>query len=159
MNSVRNHVSIAVSQPTALKPQFFLFTFMKEIPHKVADLIAQYVPPKEYIKLLLVCKEWSNAFAAVMYNSPPLNHPDAFEQLMSTFKGFHPYNKYIQRLNISGAAADNIYMGDLELCLKECTNLKAFKLERCYHISNMVIESIAKHCQNLEEVSHEILIL
>jgi hypothetical protein len=101
----------------------------------------------------LICKPWAEAFAAALFHSPPLTHPDAFEILLTVLNSSSfDYKSLIQRLELSGAAADNIYMGDLDLCLKQCTNLKSFKLERCFHISNLVIQSIAKHCQNLEEV-------
>jgi hypothetical protein len=130
-------------------------TTTPEIPHKIAELILQHVPKRDHFKLLLICKPWAQSFAAALFHSPPLTHPDAFEILLSILNSsYFDYKSLIQRLELSGAAADNIYMGDLDLCLKECTNLKSFKLERCFHISNLVIQSIAKHCQNLEEVSY-----
>jgi hypothetical protein len=55
----------------------------------------------------------------------------------------------IRELDISGIAADNLYMGDLDSALGMCPNLEVFRLENCYHISNILVQSIAHHCPNL----------
>jgi hypothetical protein len=84
-----------------------------------------------------------------------LDKMNSFELLMGVLNislPYHPYPFMIQKLDISGIAADNIYMGDLDFCLKSCSNLQIFRLERCYHISNILIQSIATHCTFLQTV-------
>ncbi|KAJ3109515.1 hypothetical protein HDU97_005172 [Phlyctochytrium planicorne] len=55
----------------------------------------------------------------------------------------------IRELDISGNAADNLYMGDLDAVLGMSPNLEVFRLENCFHISNILIQSLAHHCPNL----------
>ncbi|KAJ1558977.1 hypothetical protein HK405_012498, partial [Cladochytrium tenue] len=102
--------------------------------------------------MLVVCKGWSKAVAESMYRAPPLSTPDSFERLMgllNTPLPYHPYSAMIRELDITGMAADNLYMGDLDSALGMCPNLEVFRLENCFHISNILIQSIAHHCPNL----------
>lgn len=129
-----------------------------EIPHLVADRILRYIDDqKDRLKLLAVCKEWSRAFATAIYQTPCLDRMNSFESLLGLLNmpvPYHPYAFLIQKLDITGGAADNVYMGDLDSCLKHCSNLKILRLERCFHVSNILVESIANNCKNLEQVSN-----
>ncbi|KAJ3257692.1 hypothetical protein HK103_004319 [Boothiomyces macroporosus] len=107
------------------------------------------------MKLLLVSKEWSRAFATAIYQNPDLTPTDAFERLLgllNTPLPTHPYSFMIQKLDISGIAADNLYMGDLDACLKQCANIKILRLERCFHISNILLQSISNYCFKIEQL-------
>ncbi|KAJ3216248.1 hypothetical protein HDU67_009758 [Dinochytrium kinnereticum] len=69
--------------------------------------------------------------------------------LLNTPLPYVPYPVMIRELDISGNAADNLYMGDLDAVLGMVPNLEVFRLENCFHISNILIQSLAHHCPNL----------
>ncbi|KAJ3328040.1 hypothetical protein HDU76_010692 [Blyttiomyces sp. JEL0837] len=123
------------------------------LPGKViSHLVETLRDHPDHVSMLLVCKGWSKPVAEAMYRAPPLQSPDSFERLMgllNTPLPYHPYPAMIRELDISGMAADNLYMGDLDAALGMCPNLEVFRLENCYHISNILIQSIAHHCPNL----------
>ncbi|KAI8898834.1 hypothetical protein BC833DRAFT_619974 [Globomyces pollinis-pini] len=127
-----------------------------ELPPAVAAGIVRYIDVKsDTLKLLLVCKVWSKAFTTALYENPLLENGDSFEMLLgllNTPLPFYPYAYLIQKLDFVGSAADNIFMGDLDACLKQCVNIRTLRLERCFHISNILIQSISKNCPKLEQL-------
>ncbi|KAJ3109534.1 hypothetical protein HDU97_005191 [Phlyctochytrium planicorne] len=107
------------------------------------------------VSLMLVCKEWSAAVAEAFYLSPPLRHPDvfgAFTSLIVSPSTYHPYPSLVQRLEIVGAAADDIEIGDLETVLGSCQNITGFKLTSCMHVSSILLQSLADFCPRLESL-------
>ncbi|KAJ3037829.1 hypothetical protein HDV00_001330 [Rhizophlyctis rosea] len=58
----------------------------------------------------------------------------------------------IKELDIGAAAADNLYMGDLDATLAICTGLEVFRLENCFHISGILVRSLGMHCGMLKQV-------
>jgi hypothetical protein len=125
----------------------------QQFPPAIAKTILNFVPKQDHQKLLLICKDWSVSFCTALYTSPTFTHSDAFELFLGILNGntFHPYAFIVQILDLT-PIGDFIYMGDVDQCLQKCMNLKTFKLERCFHISNMLIQSIGKHCTFLEQV-------
>ncbi|KAI8849683.1 hypothetical protein BC829DRAFT_178339 [Chytridium lagenaria] len=126
---------------------------VSNLPLRVLANIVDYVTEHaDHVSLMLVCKGWSKTVAQAMYRAPPLQSPDSFERLMgllNTPLPAHPYPTMIRELDISGMAADNLYMGDLDAALGMCPNLEVFRLENCFHISNILLKSIAHHCPGL----------
>lgn len=127
-----------------------------EFPPAVAQNVLKYLEHKDIMNVLVANKDWHNVFAKGLYQSPPLNHLESFEKLM----GFltrpdlsQQYALLVNELSFTGMAADNVYMGDLDACLKLCKNVKILRLERCFHISSILVQSIAKNCPQLEQVS------
>jgi hypothetical protein len=128
-----------------------------QFPLELAFNLVPYIPASDRINLLLVNKEWSLFFAEVIYREPTLPRMDSFVKFMRPITSkstFHFYPEMVHKLDISGVVSDNVYMGDLVACLKRCLNLKSFKLERCFHISSQLLDCLATHCCNLEEVFH-----
>ncbi|KAJ3165006.1 hypothetical protein HK101_000324 [Irineochytrium annulatum] len=123
------------------------------IPSRViSNIVDNLKDHGDHVSLLLVCKGWCKTVAEAMYRAPPLFSPDSFERLMGllyTPLPALPYTVMIRELDISGTAADNLYMGDLDATLGMCPNLEVFRLENCFHISNILVQSLAHHCQNL----------
>ncbi|KAJ3249987.1 hypothetical protein HK104_007526, partial [Borealophlyctis nickersoniae] len=72
--------------------------------------------------------------------------------LLNTPLPFHPYPTLIKELDIGSVAADNLYMGDLDATLALCPNLEIFRLENCFHISNILVRSLSGHCPALKQV-------
>ncbi|KAJ1555311.1 SCF ubiquitin ligase complex subunit [Nowakowskiella sp. JEL0078] len=126
------------------------------LPERVLKEIAKQVSShNDLLSLMLLCKGWSKDITEQAYHAPELNGADSFERLMgllNTPLPAHPYPKIIRELDISGLAADNLYMGDLNAALSMCPNIEIFRLENCYHISNMLVRSIADYCQNIKQV-------
>ncbi|KAI8840900.1 hypothetical protein BC829DRAFT_446889 [Chytridium lagenaria] len=124
-----------------------------QLPSRVISSIVDNLRDhSDHVSLLRVCKGWCNTVAEAMYRAPPLESPDSFERLMgllTTPLPFVPYPVMIRELDISGNAADNLYMGDLDAVLGMVPNLEVFRLENCFHISNILIQSLAHHCPNL----------
>ena len=63
-----------------------------------------------------------------------------------------PYPEMIKELDIGAAAADNLYMGDLDATLAICTGLEVFRLENCFHISGILVRSLGMNCPMLKQV-------
>ncbi|KAJ3118168.1 hypothetical protein HDU96_003455 [Phlyctochytrium bullatum] len=126
---------------------------LSQLPSRVISSIVDNLKDhSDHVSLLLVCKGWCKTVAEAMYRAPPLSSPDSFERLMgllNTPLPFLPYPVMIRELDIAGNAADNLYMGDLDAVLGMCPNLEVFRLENCFHISNILIQSLAHHCPNL----------
>ncbi|KAJ3085196.1 SCF ubiquitin ligase complex subunit [Quaeritorhiza haematococci] len=119
------------------------------------NIVAHLAEHQDQCNLMLVCKKWSKSVAEAMYHAPPLQSSDSFERLMgllNTPLPFHPYPSMIRKLDISGIAADNLYMGDLDAALSMCPNIEVFRLENCYHISNILVQSLSHHCPKLKQV-------
>ncbi|KAI8813548.1 hypothetical protein BJ742DRAFT_767129 [Cladochytrium replicatum] len=129
---------------------------LADVPTGVLGRIVTNLPDhQDQLSLLLVCKGWSRSVAESMYRAPPLQSSDSFERLMgllNTPLPAHPYPTMIRELDISGLAADNLYVGDLDAALQMCPYLEIFRLENCFHISNVVVRSIADHCANIRQV-------
>jgi hypothetical protein len=110
--------------------------------------IIDYLDPPSQLALMLANKHILEAAAGAVLTAPRLDSSDSFERLMDLINVPLPYLNYaiyIRELSFtSPAAADNIYMGDLDYCLALCTKLELFKLENCYHISNILIQALAQ---------------
>jgi hypothetical protein len=133
---------------------------MNCLPEYVLQRIIQLLPKSERWKLLLLSKKLSPRIAIDMYTQPQLLEEDSFEQLSSLIAhpGLHEYEKFITILDIQSAAAANMllpvnnrYMGDLDVVLRKCINLKVFKLRNCLHASNILLQSLS-NCIELEEL-------
>ncbi|KAJ3163486.1 hypothetical protein HDU86_000065 [Geranomyces michiganensis] len=125
------------------------------LPASVLAGFVRYLNHADQAKLLVVCKAWSLPVASAMYRAPLLQSSDSFErliQLLNTPLPAHPYPELIRELDIGASAADNLYMGDLDNALAVCTGLEVFRLENCFHISNILVRSLAAHCTNLKQV-------
>ncbi|KAI9012923.1 hypothetical protein BC832DRAFT_613053 [Gaertneriomyces semiglobifer] len=124
-------------------------------PQSVLALLVHYLPKEDHISLLLLSKSWSKAVAAALYRAPPLQSSDSFERLMALLNTPLPYHDYpalIRELEISTMAADNMYIGDLDATLAACRQLEVFRLENCFHMSNILVRSLSTHCFNLKQV-------
>ncbi|KNC97997.1 uncharacterized protein SPPG_06415 [Spizellomyces punctatus DAOM BR117] len=125
------------------------------LPAPVISGIVTYLDHADQVSALLVCRGWSRPVAEAMYRAPPLQSSDSFERLMSLLNTplpAHPYPEMIRELDIGSSAADNLYMGDLDATLAVCTNLEVFRLENCFHISNILVRSLSTHCPSLKQV-------
>ncbi|KAJ1341556.1 hypothetical protein BSLG_003979 [Batrachochytrium salamandrivorans] len=127
------------------------------IPVAAMCLIMHYLPNHcDRLAVLSINRCWSAAAAAAIYTSPHLTTSMSFErllQLVTSDHPFHPYASLITTLNLcSPSAADNIFMGDLDLMLSHCSMLQVFRLEHCFHISNILVRSLSVNCQNLRQM-------
>ncbi|KAI8808442.1 hypothetical protein BJ742DRAFT_853521 [Cladochytrium replicatum] len=142
------------------------------VPPRVFRLIALYLPSnKDRVKLLLVCSDWSRSAAEAIYQSPPLNDSTAFERLTGVLirsgdansggatsswaadsSTYHPYHVLVRELYLSGPAADELTIGDLDRAMAMCVNLVSFHLERCLHVSNIFIQSLSRYCPLLQRL-------
>jgi hypothetical protein len=113
----------------------------------MARIIHSLDPPSQ-LSLMLTSKSFLDATVGQVYLAPRLDSADSFERLMDLINVPLPYLNYaiyIRELSFtSPAAADNIYMGDLDYCLALCNKLELFKLDNCYHISNILIQALAQ---------------
>ncbi|KAI8618536.1 hypothetical protein BC830DRAFT_1166125 [Chytriomyces sp. MP71] len=62
------------------------------------------------------------------------------------------YAHLVHELDLCGAAADNVYIGDLDGALALCANLRILRLGSVFHMSNMIVQSVATHCSNLVQL-------
>ncbi|KAI8816540.1 uncharacterized protein EV422DRAFT_288344 [Fimicolochytrium jonesii] len=127
----------------------------KQFPLVALPTLVAYLPHADRVSLLQCCKAWSRPVAEAMYGAPLLQSFDSFERLMTLLNTplpAHPYPELIRELDIGSSAADNLYMGDLDATLGSCPNLEVFRLENCFHISNILVRSLAAHCPNLKQV-------
>ncbi|KAI9092343.1 hypothetical protein DFS34DRAFT_288779 [Phlyctochytrium arcticum] len=125
------------------------------LPPRVIAGIVEYLDHVDRVSILVLCKTWSPLVAEAMYRAPPLQSSDSFERLMTLLNTplpAHPYPEMIRELDIGSSAADNLYMGDLDATLAVCPNLEIFRLENCFHISNILVRSLSAHCPNLTQV-------
>jgi hypothetical protein len=110
--------------------------------------IINSLDPPSQLALMLTRKRFLEASVSQVYLAPRLESADSFERLMDLINVPLPYLNYaiyIRELAFtSPAAADNIYLGDLDYCLALCTRLELFKLDNCYHISNILIQALAQ---------------
>lgn len=129
---------------------------MSPIPPTVLFKILDCIPEhQDQLAFMLTCKKWCNEIAQVLYHAPQLQASDSFERLMgllTTPLPALPYSSYIKELSFSASAADNLYMGDLDSALSLCPNLQLFRLENCYHISNILVQSLSHHSRKLEQL-------
>ncbi|KAJ3194675.1 hypothetical protein HK101_002205 [Irineochytrium annulatum] len=118
----------------------------------LASLVDNVRDHADRVSMMLVCKAWTKPVAEAAYRAPPLESSDSFERLMvllNTVLPALPYAAMIRELNISGLAADNLYIGDLDAALRACTELEVFRLENCYHVSNILVKSVAQSSSGL----------
>ncbi|KAI9339309.1 hypothetical protein BDR26DRAFT_862208 [Obelidium mucronatum] len=112
------------------------------------------------VRLALVQRAWTEPALACLYRCPPLSQPDSFEQLLGvlqrrvpTAAGAVAYADLVQELDLCGAAADNVYIGDLDGALRCCKDsLRILRLGSVFHMSNMIVQSIATHCHVLMQL-------
>ncbi|KAJ3003908.1 hypothetical protein HKX48_001502 [Thoreauomyces humboldtii] len=126
-----------------------------QLPSLVLASIVGHLSHADQVSLLMVCKAWSLPVAEAMYRAPDLQTSDSFERLVSLLNTplpALPYPELIRELDIGSSAADDLYMGDLDSTLAVCTNLEVFRLENCFHISNILVRSLSAHCTNLKQV-------
>ncbi|KAJ3030473.1 UNVERIFIED_CONTAM: hypothetical protein HDU68_008889 [Siphonaria sp. JEL0065] len=117
------------------------------------------VEARVLVRLALVQRSWTEAALGALYRCPPLVHPDAFEQLLVVLPRRVPttaatvYAGLVQELDLCGAAADNVYIGDLDGALQSCKHsLRILRLGSVFHMSNMIVQSIATHCHVLMQL-------
>lgn len=87
-----------------------------------------------------------------MYKSPVFESSENFEDLMTSLSNkssLFDYAASIRKLLINSSVACNLYMGDIDAALQICPNLETFRLEQCYHMSNLLIQSLSHHCPQL----------
>ncbi|KAI8921766.1 hypothetical protein BC831DRAFT_73204 [Entophlyctis helioformis] len=138
----------AATAPTASSHQ-------KALPAAALRRIVAFTQSRaDQLALLRVCRAWSPAVAAAIYAHLPLRASDAFERLNSLLHASSPsplvpIAASIASLDISSAAADNVFMGDLDAALAKLPHLHAFRLEHSFHISNILVRSLAANCPSL----------
>ncbi|KAJ3388864.1 hypothetical protein HDU84_009371 [Entophlyctis sp. JEL0112] len=118
------------------------------------------------ITMACVCRAWCLPCLAALYTRPSLTLSDSFERLLAvlplpvpvsrspSIAGSEPfpytYADLVQELDLCGAAADNLYIGDLDGALAMCSrSLRILRLGSVFHMSNMIVQSIATHCLGL----------
>lgn len=121
------------------------------LPDTALARISELLSAGNIMECLVVNKNWSFAFARAVFHSPGLESNDSVEFLFRLLSSptYYPYAKFIQVLDIQPIASLNIYMGDLDSLIRQCTNLKLFKLQYCVHISNIILRSLSR-CLQLE---------
>ncbi|KAJ3407358.1 hypothetical protein CcCBS67573_g01313 [Chytriomyces confervae] len=109
------------------------------------------------VDILLVCRDWLENGVPALYANPPLQGSLSFaafiavlsESVAQDSNTLFDYASLVEGLEISGAAADNIEMGDLETSLGLCNNLQRFRLASCFHISSKIVQSLADYAPYL----------
>ncbi|XJO78574.1 hypothetical protein BDV3_002989 [Batrachochytrium dendrobatidis] len=129
------------------------------MPVAVMRRIINYLPSAcDRLSLLSLNRQWSLLAAASIYASPLLATSQSFERLLQLLSSpastlIHPYSSLISTLDLSSsAAADSIFMGDLDLVLSRCPQLLCFRMKHCFHISNILVRSLSANCINLRQV-------
>ncbi|KAJ3075162.1 hypothetical protein HDU98_008999 [Podochytrium sp. JEL0797] len=111
--------------------------------------------------LIAVCSAWAEGVLPALYSSPSLQGKWAFARLIRTLAksanttSVYEYHPLIEQLRIEGPAAENIEMGDLETALALCSNIEAFTLTHCLHISSKIIQSLSDYVPQLSVLSLE----
>ncbi|KAJ1562362.1 hypothetical protein HK096_010854 [Nowakowskiella sp. JEL0078] len=141
-----------------------------QMPTRIFRLIFQYLSQHERLKLLQVCYVWSRPAAEAFYQSPPLDTPTAFARLTALLSTsgsldqqnngtskvpntFHPYHALVRELYFTPMAAEDLYMGDVDRALALCSaSLVSFHLENCIHVSNLLVQSLARHAGKLRRL-------
>ncbi|KAI8617530.1 hypothetical protein BC830DRAFT_1166944 [Chytriomyces sp. MP71] len=126
-----------------------------------SDSAVQAVPSN--LDILLVCRAWLESAIPALYANPPLAGPYSFAAFLAVLAASGPqdsdtlfeYNQLVDSLDISGPAADNIEMGDLETSLGLCNNLQRFRLTSCFHISSKIVQSLADYAPHLSVLDLE----
>ncbi|KAJ3141362.1 hypothetical protein HK100_007790 [Physocladia obscura] len=153
---------------------------MQQIANHVADRVEGAASASVLLHLATVCRAWGVASLGALYRRPPLQRFDSFERLLAVLPlrvpgshGLLDYNSstyadddksesdggdrdgvtyaaLVRELDLCGAAADNLYIGDLDGALALCAaSLRILRLGSVFHMSNMVVQSIATHCPRL----------
>ncbi|RKO90915.1 hypothetical protein BDK51DRAFT_44941 [Blyttiomyces helicus] len=125
-------------------------------PPHVFAVILSHLPPRDRVALLLVSKKWSRSVVSALYESPNLSSPtsSSFAALTSLFARptFFPYASYVRFLHVPAPVADDMLMGDLKYVIQACPNLIGFRLERCPHVSNIILRVISEVAHALEHL-------
>ncbi|ORY51459.1 hypothetical protein BCR33DRAFT_455320 [Rhizoclosmatium globosum] len=107
---------------------------------------------RDLVKLALVHRTWTSAALSALYRCPPLTNSDSFERLLAAL-ALDKYAALVTELDLCGAAADNVMIGDLDGALQLTKNsLRILRLGSVFHMSNMIVQSIATHCEHLMQL-------
>ncbi|KAJ3248059.1 hypothetical protein HDU78_002152 [Chytriomyces hyalinus] len=133
---------------------------------------------RSVVECARVTRRWTEGMLRALYKCPRLVQHDSFEALLAVLGATVPgsrglvgygkdqvvgldssggdgsnqaitYASLVAELDLCGAAADNVYIGDLDGALALCSNLRILRLGSVFHMSNMIVQSVATHCLNL----------
>ncbi|KAJ3074143.1 hypothetical protein HDU98_011992 [Podochytrium sp. JEL0797] len=113
----------------------------------------------ELLRLAVVAKSWALPALGALYRCPRLEAFDSFERLLAVLPLKVPgsslvhYASLVQELDLCGQAADNLFIGDLDVALRLCSDsLRILRLGSVFHMSNMIVQSIATHAKHLMQL-------
>ncbi|KNC99077.1 uncharacterized protein SPPG_06024 [Spizellomyces punctatus DAOM BR117] len=125
------------------------------LPPQVIQTIASYLSiHKSRLACLLVSKTWSKAAAKAIYRCPSVKTAKQFHSLLQTLlsPGIHNYAAYVVDLDIPLSISDELLMGDLDVALQLCRNLRGIRLENALNASNVLIQSLSDNVRHLRRV-------
>ncbi|TPX64318.1 hypothetical protein SpCBS45565_g05964 [Spizellomyces sp. 'palustris'] len=125
------------------------------LPPQVIQTIASYLSfYKSRLACLLVSKTWSKAAAKAIYRCPSVTTAKQFHSLLQTLlsPGIHNYAAYVVDLDIPLTISDELLMGDLDVALQLCRNLRGIRLENALNASNVLIQSLSDNVRHLRRV-------
>ncbi|KAJ3039686.1 hypothetical protein HK097_002767, partial [Rhizophlyctis rosea] len=131
-----------------------IFDLSRLPAHLVENIISHVSPTPNVLSCLLVSKRWSKAAARTLYRSPPLTTTDNFHLLVQTLlnAGTHAYPSFVLDLHVPTALSEHLLMGDIDIALQLCPNLRGIKLENCVTASNILMQSLGDHGRQLRQL-------
>lgn len=121
----------ACEQKKKLKENLLSDAVIRRIMQWTTTTTTNAAPP---LALLLVNRRWSQIATEILYAAPPLTSHDSFERLLALLSrcteatakssSTHDYAAMVRQLDVSGSAADNLYMGDLDRMFALCRGLQ-----------------------------------
>ncbi|KAJ3275681.1 hypothetical protein HK104_003860, partial [Borealophlyctis nickersoniae] len=153
--------ALAAESPTgpvasdSWKQQKPLSINLARLPVAVLEGIVSHVTPLANImNCMLVCKSWSKGAARALYRCPPISTLEKFHLLVQALlsPGTHSYASYVVNLHIPTALSEHLLMGDIDIALQLCPNIRGVKLEDCVSASNILLQSLTDHGRHLRRL-------
>ncbi|KAJ3045726.1 hypothetical protein HDV00_007852 [Rhizophlyctis rosea] len=148
------HVSPLASPPPTTTKRTKVLDLSK-IPVQLVEAIISHVAPfPNLLSCLLVSKSWSKAAARSLYRCPPLTTTDNFHLLVITLlnPGSYSYSSFVLDLHVPPSLSEHLLMGDIDVALQLCPNLRGIRLENCFTASNILMQSLGDHGRHLRRL-------
>lgn len=117
--------------------------------------IVSFLPnTRDQLSCALVCKQWYAGAIAALYHSPKFVSSSMFQTFAKcVLSSSSNVAEFVNALRLPPAISSTLDIGDIALCVEPCSSLQTFELASCSSVSNILLESLALSCQQLQRLS------
>ena len=123
---------------------------LDDLPTPILARVLSNLPRSIVVALATLSSRFARAASACIYAEPVFASSAQFEAFLSRLKP--DLACQMEGLIIPASVSSNLYMGDIDALLSQAPNLKRFQLRDCFHMSNLLIQSLSSYCLKLESV-------